>query len=106
MKKVTLAVLLFATSTAFAALPPLAQSEREIQAILESPQTYNLLGGAYPIDQIIRCENGYLLATANQKLMVEVHYVRAGKRGARRVRTEILASNKTIKLLKEQAMNR
>ena len=73
--------LLLASQTAFAALPPLAQSSREIQKILESKETYKLLGGAEPLDQIVRTENGYLLITAHKELLVDIRYERTGKIG-------------------------
>ncbi|MBS0604181.1 MAG: hypothetical protein JSS60_03975 [Verrucomicrobia bacterium] len=81
MKKTILAVLILASSSVFAALPPLAQSNREIQAILQSPETYRLLGGADPIDQIIRSENGYLLITRKTELLVDISYLHTGKIG-------------------------
>lgn len=77
MTKTMLAILLASSSMAFAALPPLAQSEREIKAILDSHETYQLLGGAEPIDQIVRTENGYLLITAHKELLVDIHYLPA-----------------------------
>lgn len=81
MTKTMLAILLASSSVAFAALPPLAQSEREIKAILDSQEAYKLLGGAEPIDQIVRTENGYLLITAHKELLVDVHYLPAKKIG-------------------------
>lgn len=81
MMKTLITAFLFTGTAAFAALPPLAQSNREIQAILQSKETYQLLGGAYPIDQIVRCENGYLLITANKELLVDIHYLHTGKVG-------------------------
>ena len=84
------AFLLLCSTQAYAALPPLAQSSREIQAILESPQTYNLLGGADPIEQIDRTNTGYLIATKNKQLQVDVHYLRNGKIGPAQFELEFL----------------
>ncbi len=75
------AFLLLFGNMAFAALPPLAQSNREIQAILAAPETYYLLGGAERIDQIIRCEKGYLLLTKSKELLVDICYIHTGKIG-------------------------
>lgn len=81
-KKILLtATALCLTSGAFASLPPLAQSSREIQAILKSAETYRLLGGGEIIQGISRHHNGYLVSTAHKQLFVEVHYVPTGKIG-------------------------
>lgn len=72
---------MFTTTAAFAALPPLAQSSREMQAILESPVAYELLGGGEPIIKILRCQNGYIVFTASKELWVDVHYLKNGKIG-------------------------
>ena len=81
MKTILTMLLLTSGSMVFAALPPLAQSEREIQAILSSRESYDLLGGANPIEQIIRMENGYLIITARKEMKVDVIYVNTGKIG-------------------------
>ncbi len=75
------AALLFVTNPMFSALPPLAQSSREIEAILDSPKTYQLLGGAEPIEQIVRTINGYLLITDRKELLVDIHYLPSNKIG-------------------------
>ncbi len=80
-KKTILAALLLATQTVFAALPPLAQSEREIQAILNSQEGYRLLGGADPIEQILRVDKGYLVSTRHKEMKVDVNYVKTDKIG-------------------------
>ena len=79
--RTVLITLVLSTSAAFAALPPLAQSSREIQAILESPEAYQLLGGAEPINKILRCDNRYIVFTASKELWVDVHYLKNGKIG-------------------------
>ena len=75
MLKKCLFATLFASSTAFAALPPLAQSVRELEAILQSDQTYSLLGGASPIVEIDRVADGYIVKTNEQEMQVDVVYL-------------------------------
>lgn len=78
MKKVLL--VLFAT-TAFAILPPLAQSIRETEALLSDPKFYNSLGSAEMIEEIIRTESGFLVITQNYAMRVDVKY--KGREGGR-----------------------
>lgn len=63
------------------ALPPFAQTSREIQAILQSPETHRLIGSAEAILEIIRQENGYLVISTHHELFVEVQYPHTGKIG-------------------------
>ncbi len=65
--------VLFA-STAFAALPPLAQSRRELQAVLADNRFYNSLGSAEMIQEIIRTNEGFLIFTQNYSMHVDVKY--------------------------------
>lgn len=65
---------LFLTSTLCAALPPLAQSSREIQAILSDPELQKRLGSAEAIDNILRTEKGYVIMTSRHLLRVDVAY--------------------------------
>ncbi len=74
MLKISLFAALVASSTAFAALPPLAQSIRELEAILQSDQTYSRLGGGSPIVEIDRVADGYLIKTNQQEMQVDVVY--------------------------------
>jgi len=60
-----------------AALPPLAQSSKEIQAILSSPEIANYLECAERIESIKRTDEGYVIETNYQKLEVHIHYVEA-----------------------------
>ena len=78
MRKLFL-ILLF--STAYAALPPLAQSMQEIEAIVSDPELYQLLGGAEPIQEIKRIEGGYLVSTRSQAVQVVVTYLPRGGPG-------------------------
>lgn len=61
-------------SASFAALPPLAQSTRELQAVLSNTQFYQNLGSAELIKDIIRTEQGFLVLTQNYAMRVDVKY--------------------------------
>lgn len=71
MKKIFFVLL---ASTTFAALPPLAQSTRELQALLSDGKFYESLGSAEPIKDIIRTDKGYLVLTQNYAMRVDVKY--------------------------------
>ena len=79
MKTLFLCALTFA-STGFTLLPPLAQSTREIQAILSNAQMYENLGSAEMIREINRTEKGYLILTHHYAMQVDVQYIHDGKR--------------------------
>ncbi|MBS0624907.1 MAG: hypothetical protein JSS32_02515 [Verrucomicrobia bacterium] len=76
MNKIIFTTLLGLTpfAAAFAALPPLAQSSREIQAILVDPRLQEMLGSAELIQSITRTEEGYVVITSNYQLRVDVEY--------------------------------
>ena len=61
-------------ATGFSALPPLAQSTREIQALLTDTQFYESLGSSELIKDIIRNDRGYLIITQNYAMQVDVQY--------------------------------
>jgi hypothetical protein len=61
------------------ALPPLAQSTREIQAILSDKRTYESLGSAEQIQEVRKTETGYLITTRNYELQIDLHYQRGTK---------------------------
>jgi len=65
--------ILFA-STAFAALPPLAQSTQELQALLADSRFYEALGSSELVKEIIRTEKGYLILTQNYVMQVDLQY--------------------------------
>jgi hypothetical protein len=71
MKKLVFVLL---ASTTFAALPPLAQSTREMQSLLSDSRFYESLGSAEQIKDIIRTEKGYLVLTQNYAMRVDVKY--------------------------------
>ncbi|MDE3045482.1 MAG: hypothetical protein KGJ02_02405 [Verrucomicrobiota bacterium] len=68
-------LLLFVAASALqAALPPLAQSTREIKAILSAPELHTLLGSAESIQSIRRTPTGYVLSTQHYLLQVDIYY--------------------------------
>lgn len=71
MKKIVFAMLALAT-VGFSALPPMAQSIRELRTLIESPEMY--LGSAEWITNISHNEHGYLVETTNYQMQVDIHY--------------------------------
>lgn len=67
-------IFIFLTSTTFALLPPLAQSTRELRALLDDNRFYSSLGSAEQIQEIIRNETGYLIVTQNYSMQVDIKY--------------------------------
>jgi hypothetical protein len=70
-----LALFLGAAAALQAALPPLAQSAREINALVSDPHLQELLGSPESIETIVRTEEGYALMTPHYLLRVDVHYL-------------------------------
>lgn len=68
------ALFLACAISSFAALPPLAQSQREIQALLTDPHLQEGLGSAESIQEVIRTETGYVVMTQNYSMRVDVIY--------------------------------
>lgn len=62
-----------------AALSPLAESVREIDAILRRPEVAEL--SAFPIDAITRTESGYIVEAGGNGLEFEVIYTPSKKIG-------------------------
>lgn len=75
MKKLLCIILLTATCPCFCALPPLWQSVREIEAILESEELGKHFEAHAPIIEISKIGNGYLIRTEKQEVVVEVRYL-------------------------------
>lgn len=73
MKKI--ALILLSMTTLQAALPPLAQSSREIKEIVSSPELYQKLGGAQGIESIFKVEGGYQVFTRDHSIYVKVNYL-------------------------------
>lgn len=68
-------------SSLFGALPPLAQSFREIQAIVSDSRTLEFLGSAALLHKIVKTKEGYLIVTQDRILRVDVNYLPATKMG-------------------------
>lgn len=67
-------ICIASASGLFAVLPPLAQSSKEIKAILNDSQLYKDLGSGQVIQEIVRTEDGYVVRTQDYKLDVDVEY--------------------------------
>lgn len=78
MKKL---IFILLASTIFGALPPLAQSIRELQSVLADSRFYNTLGSAEMIKEIIRTESGFLILTQNYEMSVDVKYGGGERKG-------------------------
>lgn len=84
MKRVP--ILSFAAAILFtlhvqAALPPLYQGIKEIQAILESAELAQKLPSGDVIEEIKRTDTGFSITTNKRELQVHVTYVKTGKIG-------------------------
>lgn len=77
MKK--LICILLISSFGFGALPPLAQSIRELKALVDDPRLYQSLGSAEVIEEISRTNGGYLVFTKNYSMHVGVTILRNHK---------------------------
>lgn len=65
---------LFLCTSLSAALSPLNQSVKEVQEIISSKKFEKAFTQEDPIESIVHLENGYLISTKTQELMVEVEY--------------------------------
>ncbi len=81
MRRCWISLLFICTLPAWALLPPLAQSVREMEAILEDPRLYDLLGSAESLQQILRTPEGYLILTRKYAVRVELEYAMQRKIG-------------------------
>jgi hypothetical protein len=81
MKKMIVVLALAALSTVYGVLPPLAQTSRELQAILADARFLELLGSAGIFHSIVKVEGGYLILTQTQALRVDIDYLRSNKVG-------------------------
>ena len=80
MKKIWFGCLLISSSL-FAALPPLAQSTREMQALLADSHLQDWLGSAEMLQEIVRADGGFVVVTQNYSMKVDVHYLPAKRIG-------------------------
>lgn len=85
MKKLLL-VLLFLTigSKVFAALPPFAQSKKEIESILTSTELAYLIPSGEAIEEIRKTPGGYLIITREKIIPISVKYLPAQNIGPAR----------------------
>lgn len=72
MKLLRLFGLLLLTNSAFAALPPAAESLRRIKMITESKELYEQLDSADWVETITQTEHGYLVQTQKCQVLVDV----------------------------------
>jgi len=72
MKTISLFSLLLLTHTAFAALPPAAESLRRLKVVIESKEVYEQLDSADWVKSITQTENGYVIQTNKCQLFVNV----------------------------------
>ena len=61
----------------FGLLPPLAQSTREIQAILSDSRTYEYLGGGQIIQNVTKTRSGYVVMTQDYLMRVDIGYLQS-----------------------------
>lgn len=86
---------LFLSTSAFALLPPLAQSTREIQALISDSHFYESLGSGEAIQEILRNERGYLVVTQHYTMQVDIEYLHTGRVGPAQFR---FSFNEPVKL--------
>lgn len=67
-------IFILLAQAGFAALPPLAQSIREYEALFSNPKFYEFLGSAERIRDVLRTEHGFLVFTENYVMKVDVVY--------------------------------
>ena len=76
-----LGIMMLCQFTAEAALPPLAQTRRELLAILSDDQFSKSLSMGSAIQEIRRIEHGYLFMTQSEMMFVEVIPVQGNRIG-------------------------
>ncbi len=72
---ILLAIAMFSLGELSAALPPFAESKREIEAILSSQEINHYLPSSDIIHQIIKTPSGYMIITNNRILPVSIRYM-------------------------------
>lgn len=85
MRKIFL-FFFISSSALFAALPPLAQSSQELQALLADSELHTQLKNKEIIEAVIRVENGYVVMTQDTLLRVEVEYLPQARPGPKAFR--------------------
>lgn len=88
MKKAILFFSLIGT-TLFGALPPLAQSSNEIQALLADHELYTLLKSGEVIQAVLRTDTGYVVMTKHSFLRADIEYLAQERPGPKAFRFHI-----------------
>jgi hypothetical protein len=65
----------------FGALPPFAQSVKELKALLSDERLEELLGSSEGIREIMKTDSGYAVVTYSRFLKVDVEYKSLGHPG-------------------------
>jgi len=75
MKKYIFILIILFSTKVHALLPPFYQSVKEIESILQDERFTKNANSAYPILEIKKVEDGYLIVTTRYHQFVEVHYI-------------------------------
>lgn len=82
MKKYILAVFFGCIAPCVAALPPFAQSKKEIEAIFNSAEINQHIPQEETILQFTKIDNSYLVVTNTYRsILIDVHYLPSQKVG-------------------------
>lgn len=65
----------------FSALPPLAQSAKEIEALVSDSRLQTSLGSSEGILEIMKTVDGYVVITPHYSLRVDLEYLPPGRPG-------------------------
>jgi hypothetical protein len=65
----------------FGALPPFAQSVKELKALVSDPRLQELLGSGEEIREIVKTDSGYAVMTRTRFLKVDVEVKSLGHPG-------------------------
>lgn len=74
MKRLLMTLLLASSLPLMAALPPLANSLRELRALTNDPAFYEAVGSADVIESIQKTDDGYLVTTNFKQVAVTITY--------------------------------
>ncbi|MBM3193102.1 MAG: hypothetical protein FJZ59_02570 [Chlamydiae bacterium] len=88
MKYVVFAVLIL--GSVFGALPPFAQTERELREILNNPKLHEFIPLSDAFEEIVKTEEGYLIKTNKREVRAIIHYKESGKIGPAEFTVEFL----------------
>lgn len=88
MKTIFLALLF--TTPIFAALPPFAQTEREIRVIINSKELQQFIPYSDVFEKLTKTEEGYLITTNKREVRAVVHYSNESRVGPAEFSIEFL----------------